>query len=166
VLFHDPNRALRARWLDLVAGERSSSARPPEEEAVDPIYPPPLREAIRRARAARNADSARAAQERADRRVLPIPNAADEVAAALAASFAGGSEVELQTHEILEEDIIDTLLVPSNQEEFLSDIVDRDLREDVIRALMVDEILPAMREQPAGTAVGLNIQWTLGSARR
>jgi len=31
---------------------------------------------------------------------------------------------------------------------------------------MAEEVLPAMRRGPAGTAVGLNVQWTLGSLQR
>jgi hypothetical protein len=165
VLFHDPNRALRVRWLDLVAGERSARAKPVEEQAVDPIYPEPLRAAIQQVRASQDPAGQREAQARADRRVLPQPNAADDVAVALEARFPRGAEMEAQTHEILVEDIVDTLLVPSNQGEFLSEIEDRPLREEVIRELMLNHILPEMRGQPAGTAVGLNVHWTLGTAR-
>jgi SAM-dependent methyltransferase len=164
VLFHDPNRALRVRWLDLVAGERSARAKPPEEQAVDPIYAEPLRIAIQEVRAARTPETMRAAQARADRRVLPQPNAADDVQAAIEAHFKAHAEMESQTHEILQEDIVDTLLVPSNQGEFLSEIEDDGLREQVVRELMLTEILPQMRAQPAGTAVGLNVHWTLGTA--
>jgi SAM-dependent methyltransferase len=162
VLFHDANRALRARWLDLLAGERSAGSSPPEAEAVDPVHPPHLREAIRRARVGRNAETMRSAQARADRRVLPQANTAEDVEAALAAAFGGEAELDLQTHEILDEDIVDTLLVPSNQAEFLPEITERGLREEVIRSLMLDEVLPSLRAGAAGTAVGLNVQWTLG----
>lgn len=90
-----------------------------------------------------------------------LSNAAQDVERAFAVHFSG--ELVYQTHEILEQDVVDTLLVPSNQAEFLSEIDDRQLREAVIRELMVGEVLPAMREQPGGTAVGLNVQWSLGS---
>jgi ubiquinone/menaquinone biosynthesis C-methylase UbiE len=165
VLFHDPNRALRARWLDLVAGERSARAAPPDADAIDPTHPAYLREAIHQARLAQNEESIRAAQARADRRVLPWANPAEDVASAVDAAFDGECEWEMQTHEILAGDIVDTLLVPSNQAEFLSEITDRDLREQVVRGLMLDEVLPTFRAQPAGTAVGLNVQWTLGTCR-
>jgi hypothetical protein len=135
VLFHDANRALRKRWLALVS-QRALRA---------------------------NVDTAakREAQRRADRRVLPRPHEAADVAAALRSRFTG--EIGRPTHEILKDDLLDTLLVPSNQAEYFSEIPDRDQREAVIRELMLGEIIPAMQEQPAGTSAGLNVQWTLGS---
>jgi len=137
VLFHDANRALRKRCLQLLADGRlpGQGARPH-------------------------------GQRRADRRVRHHPNAADDVVGALTEHFLGEAELKLETHEILEEDILDTLLVPSNQREYLSEIADRRLREKVIRDLMAEEVLPTMRQGPAGTAVGLNVQWTLGSLQR
>lgn len=136
VLFHDANRALRKRWLQSLADE-----------------PLPGQDA--------RADG----QRRADRRIRHDPNSVDEVVGALTDPFVGETELKLETHEILEEDILDTLLVPSNQHEYLSEIADPNLREKVIRDLMA-KVLPAMRMGPAGTAVGLNVQWTLGSLHR
>lgn len=129
-LFHDPNRALRERWLERVAAEGQD----PTESGQ--------------------------AQSRADRRILPRPNDADDVATALNRHFAG--KVERRTYEILEADILDALLVPSNQSEFLPEISDPARREERIRALMLGEVLPGMRAGPAGTSLGLNVQWTLG----
>ena len=98
------------------------------------------------------------ARSRADRRVLPHPNAAADVADALADRFGGDAELHLPAHELRTEDIIDTLLVPSNQGEYLSEIEDRALRQQVIRELMLDTVIPEMQRQPAGTAEGLNVQ--------
>jgi len=108
----------------------------------------------------------RAAQARADRRVLPQPNDAGEVGDAVARHFAGEARVELQAHELLGDDIVDTLLVPSNQAEYLSEIEDRPLREAAIRELMLGSVIPELQDRAAGTAHGLNVQWTLGSAVR
>ncbi len=97
---------------------------------------------------------------RADRRILPDANPAAEVDAALSAKLAG--HVERPTYEMLEEEIAEVLLVPSNGAEYLPEISDRTTREKLIRELMQGEVLPAMRSGPAGTALGLNVQWTLG----
>jgi hypothetical protein len=87
VLFHDANRALRKRWLELVAdGHLPGQVATPH------------------------------GQRRADRRVRPHPNAVDDVVGALTEHFVGESQLKLGTHEILEEDLLDTLLVPSNQD--------------------------------------------------
>lgn len=149
VLFHDPNRALREGWLALLSGEQGSG-RPAE--------------AARQARASLDPAARREAQSRADRRILSRAHTAEDVAAVVGRHFDG--HVESRTYEMLGEDIIDALLVPSNQSEYLPEIGDRRVRERVIRDLMLGEVLPAMQEQPAGTALGLNIQWTLGSFRR
>jgi hypothetical protein len=105
----------------------------------------------------------REAARRAARRVLPDANDARAVADALSDHFGGPSDLELPTHELQADDILDTLLVPSNQAEYLPEIPDRPLREEVIRELMLGEVVPAMQEGPAATALGLNVQWALGS---
>jgi SAM-dependent methyltransferase len=132
VLLHDPNRALRERWLELHGDELDTEAR-------------------------------RAAQERADRRIQPRPLAVD-VAAALATRFDG--EIETASREMLAEDVVRGLLVPSNQAEFLPEIPDRKRREATIRELMLGEVLPGMRKGDAGTSLGLNLHWTLGAFTR
>jgi SAM-dependent methyltransferase len=132
VLLHDPNRALRERWLELHGDGLSTEAR-------------------------------REAQARADRRIRPRP-LASEVVAALEDRFSG--EIELAAYEMQAEDIVRGLLVPSNQAEFLPEIPDRESRERAIRELMLDDVLPRMQEGPAGTALGLNLHWTLGAFTR
>jgi SAM-dependent methyltransferase len=152
VLFHDPNRALRRRWLELLARERAAA------------HPDGLERAVRHARSNLDAADSRQVGRRADSRILPEPNSAQAVADALSAHFTG--TIETRTNEMLREDIVDALLVPSNQAEFLPEIADRPLREDAIRHLMLREILPAMEQRPAGTGMGLNVHWTLGSFRK
>jgi len=101
---------------------------------------------------------------RANRRILPEPNLAEEVAAALEVHFHGG--LERPTYELLAQDSVETLLVPANQVEYLPEVSDPRRRGQLIRELMLDEVLPALRAGPAGTTAGLNVQWTLGSHRR
>jgi SAM-dependent methyltransferase len=132
VLLHDPNRALRERWLELHGGE------------LDP-------------------ETLRATQERADRRIQPRPLASD-VTTALATRFEG--KARFASYEMLTEDIVRGLLVPSNQAEFLPEVPDRGEREATIRELMLEQVLPRLREGPAGTSLGLNLHWTLGAYTR
>jgi len=132
VLLHDPNRALRERWLQLHGDELDEETR-------------------------------RGAQDRADRRIRPRP-LASEVTAALAARFDG--EIETAGYEMLAEDVVRGLLVPSNQAEFLPEIPGRGEREAVIRELMLEQVLPKLRTGAAGTSLGLNLHWTLGSFSR
>lgn len=147
VLFHDANRQFRREWLALVGrGGDSVSA------VVD--------RALATARQLDKANRDRA-QRRADRRILPLAHDADDVVKALRAHFTGTTE--LPTHEILIDDLVDTLMVPSNQAEFVAEIDDRPLREAVIQELMLERVIPAMQAGPAGTGAGLNVQWTLGS---
>jgi SAM-dependent methyltransferase len=149
VLLHDPNRALRERWLQLLGGADTSSST--------------VAEAVRVAREELDEEALREAQDRADRRIRPRPLAA-EVIAELETRFVG--ETEVATYEMLGEDMVRGLLVPSNQAEFLPEIADRDRREAVIRELMLDDVLPKLRQGPAATGLGLNFQWTLGSYER
>ena len=164
VLFHDANRALRARWLSLLQQERSRS----EGASLMPGkgLPSPVCEAVRQARETMDDAALRRAEERAGRRVLPEANAATDVARALADHFAGAHRLERPTHELQRDDIVDTLLVPSNQAEYLPEVPDRALRESVIEALMLEQVIPELQEQPAGTSLGLNVQWTLGDVTK
>jgi SAM-dependent methyltransferase len=149
VLLHDPNRALRERWLELLSGATSSS--------------PLLADAAAEARSQLDEEALRAAQDRADRRIRPRPLAA-EADAALDLHFEG--ESRFATYEMLSGDIVRGLLVPSNQAEFIPEIADRGRREEVIRELMETEVLPVLREGPAATGLGLNFHWTLGAHTR
>jgi hypothetical protein len=164
VLFHDPNRALRERWLELLAEEHPPGPLPHENSDARPPLTALVRDSVRRARASLDPATLREAQGRADRRILPQAHAVDDVVAALDGHFSG--EVEFRTYEMLCDEVLDALLVPSNQAEYLPEIPDRAVREEVIRELMLDEVLPAMQEQPAGTALGLNLHWTLGRFSR
>ncbi|MDQ6778395.1 MAG: class I SAM-dependent methyltransferase, partial [Actinomycetota bacterium] len=158
VLFHDANRALRRRWLEFLDGER------PEDDLLDAGSEAgrALREATRRIRDRLGDADRRESRTRANRRVLPEANDARAVVDALASKFSGPAELKLETHELLAQDVVDTLLVPANQSEYLPEIADRAVREAVIRALMLGDVLPALRSQGAGTARGLSVQWTLG----
>src|SRR4051794_13222358 len=142
VLLHDPNRLLRERWVELLAGGSSSSA--------------VAEEAARQARQALDEAALLEAQSRADRRIRPRPLAA-EVTASLAPRFEG--ETRFATYEMLAGDIVRGLLVPSNQAEFIPEIRNRSLREKVIAELMQDEVLPELRRGPAATGLGLNFYW-------
>jgi hypothetical protein len=86
---------------------------------------------------------------------------ASDVDAALSTYFDG--ETELRAYEMRAEEIVRGLLVPSNQAEYLPEIDDPERREQIIRKLMLDDVIPAMQEGPAGTALGLNLHWTLGA---
>jgi len=60
---------------------------------------------------------------------------------------------------------LDTLLVPSNQEEYLPEIDDFALRSAVVEDLLRDEVLPDLRAGPVATPDGLKIHWTFGDFR-
>ena len=151
VLFHDPNRALRAHWKALLLGD----ATPQTQLQRDAI-------AAAVARAA-GGSVPLIDDERAGRRILPRPHTGPEIGDALSGHFAG--EVTTQTYEIADQETIDTLLVPSNQEEYLPEIGDAQLRSGIVEELMRTIVLPAMHAGPAGTALGYNVHWTFGDFR-
>ena len=151
VLFHDPNRALRAHWKALLQGD----ATPQTQLQRDAI-------AAAVARAA-GGSAPLIDDDRAGRRILPRPHTGPEIGDALSGHFAG--EVTTQTYEIADQETIDTLLVPSNQEEYLPEIEDAQLRSGIVDELMRTIVLPAMHASPAGTALGYNVHWTFGDFR-
>ena len=153
VLFHGPNRVLRERWAALVNDPHS---RGEADEFV-------VRAAERVAANLGPADRV-AAERRASKRILQIPTAASAVSAAIDEYLRGS--VEIRTFEMLDEEVLDALLVPSNVGEYLSEIEVPEERDEVARRLMRDEVLPAFKAGPAGTGLGVNVQWTFGDARR
>ena len=150
VPFHHPNRLVRAHWKRLVLGE------------VQPASPL-QRDAIAAARLRAQRGMALIDDDRANKRILPTPHTGEEVGNALRGHFTG--DVTTQTHEIVVRETLDTLLVPSNQEEYLPEIEDFDLRSALIEELMLEEVLPGLRAGPAGTYGGYNVHWTFGDFR-
>jgi len=150
VLFHDPNRALRAHWKALLGGDVPQT--PLQHDAVAA--------AIARAAAA---GGPLIDDERAGRRILPRPHTGPEIGHALTGHFAG--ELTTQTYEIADQETVDTLLVPSNQEEYLPEIADPQLRAGLVEELMRTVVLPALHAGPAGSALGYNVHWTFGDFR-
>jgi hypothetical protein len=150
VLFHDPNRALRAHWKALVAG----AAEPRSQLQHD---------AVAVARRARDGEPL-IADERADRRILKDANRRDGLGQMLAAHFRG--TIETQAHEIADRETLDTLLVPSNQGEYLPEIEVQEVREALIEELLTGDVLPPLKASPAGTALGYDVHWTFGDFRR
>jgi hypothetical protein len=150
VLFHDPNRALRAHWKALVAGEAQPRS-------------PRQRDAVAVARHQRNG-SPLIADERADKRILRDANTATGLGEMLAARFDG--TITTEAHEIADRETLDTLLVPSNQGEYLPEIEDTTIREALIEELLTGDVLPVLHAGPAGTALGYNVHWTFGDFRR
>jgi hypothetical protein len=140
---------LRELWLELLDGGHQPSA--------------PVAAIVAQARAGRDPGSAREAQERANRRIRPRP-LLSEVVEALSRRFDG--ETRTAAYEMLAEDIVDGLLVPSNQAEFMPEIAAREDRETVIRELMTTEVIPALRAGPAATGLGLDFHWVLGDHER
>ena len=150
VPFHHPNRLTRAHWKKLLLGE------------VEPASPL-QRDAIAAARLRAQGGAPLIDDTRANKRILPTPHTGEEVGNALRGHFTG--EVTTQTHEIVVRETLDTLLVPSNQEEYLPEIEDFDLRSALIEELMLEEVLPDLRAGPAGTYGGYNVHWTFGDFR-
>ncbi|HEV2059114.1 MAG TPA: class I SAM-dependent methyltransferase [Solirubrobacteraceae bacterium] len=150
VAFHHPNRLVRAHWKKLLLGD------------VEPASPV-QRDAIAAARLRAQRGAPLIDDARANKRILPKPHTGEEVGDALRGHFTG--EVTTQTHEIVVRETLDTLLVPSNQEEYLPEIEDFDLRSALIEELMLEEVLPDLRAGPAGTYGGYNVHWTFGDFR-
>lgn len=150
VPFHQPNRMVRAHWKALLRGEA---------EPTSPLQ----RDAIAAARLRAKDGVPLIDDERANKRILSKPHTGEEVGDALRGHFAG--EVTTQTHEIVVRETLDTLLVPSNQEEYLPEIEDFALRSAVIEEIMRSEVIPVLQAGPAGTYGGYNVHWTFGDFR-
>ena len=150
VPFHHPNRLVRAHWKQLLLGD------------IEPASPL-QRDAIAAARLRAQGGEPLIDDTRANKRILPTPHTGEEVGNALRGHFTG--EVTTQTHEIVVRETLDTLLVPSNQEEYLPEIEDFALRSALIEELMLEAVLPGLRAGPAGTYAGYNVHWTFGDFR-
>jgi hypothetical protein len=151
VPFHHPNRMVRAHWKQLLLGEI---------QPTSPIQ----RDAVAAARRRAERDGMELIDDfRANKRILPEPHKGEDVGNALRGHFVG--EVTTQTHEIVVRETLDTLLVPSNQEEYLPEIEDFALRSALIEELMLEAVIPVLHNGPAGTYGGYNVHWTFGDFR-
>jgi hypothetical protein len=161
-LFHEPNRALRRRLLEILddpsrlgpvldrlgAGERQQYADLPSR----------LTEIGRHLSPAARAT----AQAAAHRQILPLANDAGAIGDALARRFDG--KIFAKHFEIRAADSLAAMLVPANQR-YLPEVDDLGLRRRLTTLLMRHEILPALCEGPAGTTYGLSLHWTFGRHR-
>jgi SAM-dependent methyltransferase len=143
-LFHDVNRAVRSALFGA---------------HLDDALPAAVRQAVEVVRAGQSTD----ADLRAGRRILPRPHHLPDLAAVLETRFT--SDTWRANFEILPEELLDTLLVPSNAREFLPEIADDRTGAAVITAL-VAAVLPGLRAGPGSTARGLSIRWAFGRAER
>jgi SAM-dependent methyltransferase len=150
VLFHDPNRALRAHWKALVSGHAEPRS------ALQ-------RDAVAIARHQRDG-APLIADDRADKRILKDANTATGLGEMLSVRFRG--TITEEAHEIADRETLDTLLVPSNQGEYLPEIEAVAIREALIEELLTGDVLPVLHDGAAGTALGYNVHWTFGDFRR
>lgn len=134
VLFHDANRALRKRWVVLLTAEPSGDRRRLSVRLADC-----LGRCRQRARALNDA-TRHEAQRRADAHILTKPNAVTDVVAALETHLTG--RLDRPTQETLDDELLEALLLPAIQAEYMAEIRERTLRETVIRELMLEDGLP------------------------
>jgi hypothetical protein len=162
VLFHEPNRMLRRRFLEILQDPSELSAilaslsiterRSYEDLAArvaeigDRLTP--------QVRAER--------QAAADRQILPVANDMGEVDREIARSFVG--EIFSKHFEMRPSDSLEAILVPSNQR-YLPEVDDLDLRRRITSLLMNGVVLPALRDGPAATTYGFSLHWTFGVHR-
>jgi DNA-binding MarR family transcriptional regulator len=161
-LFHQPNRALRRRLLEILDEpallDGILDRLDPSERARYADLPARLGaiggELTKEARVA--------AQLAADRQILPVANDAGAIADALARRFDG--KMFAKSFEIRPADSLTAMLVPANQR-YLPEIEDLALRRRVTTLLMTHEILPALCDGLAGTTYGFSLHWTFGRHR-
>lgn len=147
VPFHEANRRLRARWTALLRGELPARSEIERAALAGAPRSPQGRPAI--------------LDHRAGRRILPQPSPVERVDAAFARAFTGA--VSTEVHEMTAGEILDVLRVPSNGREFLPEIPDDMLRNAFIDHVMGEDILPPLCRGPAGTGLGVGIEWATGS---
>jgi hypothetical protein len=176
VLFHEANRRLRRRLLEVLDNPAmlTQTISRPAARVGATWRPPPVVEAsgsdvdalaaALANTAATLSPAARANISRgAEQQVLPVPNEIEGVARALEPFFEGTTFA--RTFEMRLRDAIDLALVPSNQR-IAREIADPDLRRRLIVLLLSRDVLPAIAEGPARTGFGFNVFWVFGEHTR
>jgi amino acid adenylation domain-containing protein len=159
VVFHEANRRCRRRVLELID----------HPGLVDEILvrvPPSQRSefldlpfALMRVRSTLTPDARARAAARAERQILPTPTKLPEIASLLSERFAG--ETFTRVFEMLPSEVLDTILVPSNQRA-LGEIEDEGLRRQLTKLVMRHDVLPALLEGRDATTDGFGVQWWFG----
>jgi SAM-dependent methyltransferase len=158
VLFHEANRRLRGLFCeflsdpDLLFTTRWARAAPNEVESV--------REYLQSVRRRLSPEELAKTAALANSQILPRPNELEDVLHA-ASSLFDLHRSHTASFEIRQDEVIDTLLVPSNQR-YLGEIPDRQVREEIIRGLMTHDVIPALRLSEAATLLGYSVHWTYG----
>jgi SAM-dependent methyltransferase len=162
-LFHNPNRQLRQTVLEMIDDKHTFVEF--FNTLPDQImqHHRDLPEKLNSIRQKLTANKRRTGQERADRQILPCATNIETLEDELSVYFDG--ETFVRTFEIEEQDIIDTILVPSNQS-YLSEIDDTDVRSRLSALIMSYRILPHLRDSPSSTMFGFNLKWTYGKHQK
>ncbi len=159
VPFHEPNRRLRRRALQMLGdpaglGPLLAALPAPERREFEG-----LTAAVAGAVGRLSPEDRRRAEREADRQILPHPTSTALVERGLRTFFEGG--VSMKAFEMTAQDALDAILVPANQR-YLAELGDRAVRETLLRLLMTHDVLPALLGGPAATATGFNVCWTFG----
>ena len=156
ILFHDANRELRRRFLeylenpDQLLETRWAIIAPEEALAVKTEL----------ARLELTDEMRERLSAQANAQILPRANSLKDLITLAAPEFET-SHTHTASFEIRVEEIVDTLLVPSNQR-YLGEVADRALRESLICGLMLHDVIPDLRQGSARTLRGCSVHWTYG----
>ena len=159
VLFHEANRRLRARALEML--ERPELVvelldRQPED--VRDVYAD-LPNALRAERESLDPERRARARVTANRQILASATPASVVHELLSEHFDGG--LYQRTFEMRMHDAVDSISVPANQL-YLTEVRDRYVRQKLTNLLMWHDIMPRICRGEASTGFGFNVLWTFG----
>ncbi|HMJ12120.1 MAG TPA: class I SAM-dependent methyltransferase, partial [Polyangiaceae bacterium] len=159
VLFHEANRRLRRRALELLERPELMQElleRLPED--TRDLYAD-LPTALEKQREELTPERRAQAQVAANRQILPAATPAALIHEQLSGHFEGS--IHQRTFEMRIRDSVDSISVPSNQL-YLTEVEDAYIRQKLTNLLMWHDIMPPICRGEASTGFGFNVLWTFG----
>jgi len=163
VVFHEPNRRLRRRALEILEDPSRLNALLERLPAGDRWHYQDLPARLEAISQELTPHARAAAQRTADRQILPAPTDVGDIESSLKLFFTG--ETFARSFEMRAIESLDAILVPSNQR-FLLEIDDPETRRRLTALLMTHDIMPALCWGPAGSTYGFSVHWTFGEHAR
>lgn len=158
VLFHDANRQVRKIFRDCLVNPEvlleTNWAKQDRHSVSDVVRE--LHELV----TVLTPGDRMAFEAKANRQVLKEANQAEAILS-LAKKHFHSCKTHVASFEIREEEVVDTLLVPANQR-YLGEITNSRLREQIIRGLMLHDVIPELHNSVTGTRFGYSVHWTYG----
>lgn len=159
ILFHDVNRDTRKKLLAFI--EKPETIRDEPWLDASTILVSDLIKDLHHIKTSTTVEQRAAMALSANKQILTVSNNIDQLIA-IARVWFDCSSVKSRNYEILPDELLDLSLVPSNRR-YYAEIAKLPYFEDLLSRLILESVIPSLRDGNARSHSGLSIHWTFGT---